>query len=179
MGAVLVINTSPQGLQHSHISLQINQLTKSDLLSIFLLSCLHYCFVSGQIWNCFIAKSGSSQPSLCMLHNHKFVPFAACFSSSQSHPSVRSFCGSRTWNAFTWICSAVAATWPACRAVSPPTPNACWASLRVPPSWPWDDWAFSLSLPSMHWYDFKKCPLTFMNTQDFSTCVSNCLHNSL
>lgn len=67
-------------------------------------------------------------------------------------PSVRSSCGSRTWSGFTLICSAVGATWPVCRVANPPTPNAYWASLRVPLSWPWDDWASSLSLPSMHWY---------------------------
>ncbi|KAL0175081.1 hypothetical protein M9458_031049, partial [Cirrhinus mrigala] len=32
-----------------------------------------------------------------------------------------------------------------------PTPNACWLSPPVPPNWPWADWAFFQSLPSMHW----------------------------
>lgn len=101
-------------------------------------------------------KSGSYQKqSLHLLHNHK-----SCF---HTFPSVRSSCGSRTWSGFTWICSAAAATWPVCRAASPPTPNACWASPHVPPSWPWADWASSPFPPSMRWYDCK-CPHTHLHS---------------
>lgn len=85
-----------------------------------------------------------------MLHNHESISFSS--HSIFFFPSVRSSCGSRTWSGFTWICSAAAATWPVCRAANPPTPNAYWVLLRVPPSWPWDDWESSLFPPSTHWY---------------------------
>lgn len=64
----------------------------------------------------------------------------------------RSSNGSRIWRSFTWICSGCAATWPACKAGSCPTPRASSPPPAAPPSWPSAGWASCLSPLSTLWW---------------------------
>lgn len=63
----------------------------------------------------------------------------------------RSSSGSRIWKSCTWTCSGRAATWPASKAGSCPTPRASLLPPAAPPSWPLAGWASCPFLLSMLW----------------------------
>lgn len=69
--------------------------------------------------------------------------------------------GSRIWSSFTWTCSGIAVTCPACRVVNFQIQNAYLLLLPVPPNCPWVVLAFFQCHLFTPWYEIRTYTLEY------------------